>query len=290
MTAQVLLDPAARVSTLAEALPYIRVLRGARIVVKLGGESLEDPELATSIAGDLALLALVGARLVVVHGGGAQVSNEMSAAGIHPKFVAGLRVTDDAAMNIVRQVLIGSINADLVGRLARAGLHAVGLSGVDGGLLQTVKTRGPHGEDLGHVGRVARVDAALLLDLLDRGYTPVVASIGAADDGGFHNVNADAVASALATALDASKLIFLTNVEGLYRDLGDSGSLISEIAAAELQTMVADLSSGMRPKADATVEALASGVEKVHILDGRVEHALLLEIFTDAGCGTQVIP
>ncbi|MFN2525949.1 MAG: acetylglutamate kinase [Actinomycetota bacterium] len=290
MSAQVLLDPAARVSTLAEALPYIRMLRGARLVVKLGGESLEDPELATSLAEDLALLALVGARLVVVHGGGAQVSNQMAAAGIEPRFVAGLRVTDDAAMQIVRQVLIGTINADLVGRLSRAGLHAVGLSGIDGRLLETVQTKGPNGEDLGHVGRVERVDAAVLLDLLDRGYTPVLASIGADSDGTFHNVNADAVASAVASSLGASKLIFLTNVEGLYRDLGDSGSLISEIAAAELQTMVGDLSDGMRPKVHATIEALSSGVQKVHILDGRVEHALLLEIFTDAGCGTQVVP
>jgi acetylglutamate kinase len=284
------LDAAAtKAKVLAEALPYIRTYRGATVVVKVGGEALDEPHLAGMVAEDLALLALVGIRIVVVHGGGPQVSEAMSAAGVEPRFVGGLRVTGDDAIEVVRRVLVGSINPDLVARLNAAGLQAVGLSGADGGLFVVERVLGPGGEDLGHVGSVASVKTAVLDDLLGRGYTPVVATVGPDPSGRPMNVNADPAAGAIAAALGAAKLVYLTNVEGLYRDLGDAGSLLSEMKVGELDELLADLSQGMRPKAESAVGALRNGVGKVHILDGRIEHALLLEIFTDEGIGTQVM-
>jgi len=282
-------DAATKAKVLAEALPYIRTYRGATVVVKVGGEALDEPGLASMVADDLALLALVGIRIVVVHGGGPQVSEAMTSAGIEPRFVGGLRVTDDEAIEVVRRVLVGSINPDLVGRLNAAGLEAVGLSGSDGPLFEVEKTLGPRGEDLGHVGSVVSVNTHVLHDLLDRGYTPVVATVGPDEVGRPMNINADPAAGAIAAALEAAKLVYLTNVEGLYRDLGDAGSLLSEVKVSELSEMLPTLSEGMRPKAASAVDALRSGVGKVHILDGRVEHALLLEIFTDEGIGTQVM-
>jgi acetylglutamate kinase len=280
---------AGKAGTLIEALPYIRSYRGQTVVVKIGGEALDEAAKARVVAEDLALMALVGIRLVVVHGGGPQVSEAMQRAGISPKFVGGLRVTDDQSIELVRRVLIGSINADLVGRLSAAGLSAVGLSGGDGGLISAERTSGPAGEDIGRVGRVQSIDTQILSTLLEQGHTPVIASVAPGADGGPLNVNADEVAGAVAGALRAAKLVFLTNVEGLYRDLGDRGSMISELKVDELEAMVATLSDGMRPKASSAAGALRSGVGKVHILDGRTEHALLLEVFTDEGIGTQVI-
>lgn len=278
-----------KAETLIEALPYIRSYRNQVVVVKIGGAALDDERLARIVAEDLALMALVGIRLVVVHGGGPQVSEAMTDAGLESTFVGGLRVTDEKAMELVRRVLLGSINSALVGRLQASGLNPVGLSGSDGGLLEAERIGGPEGQDLGRVGGVVSVRPDLANSLLDDGYTPVVASIAPDGDGAPLNVNADAVAGAIAAALGATKLVFLTNVEGLYRDLGDAGSLVSELKLDELKSMVGDLSSGMRPKAEAAAAALASGVGKVHILDGRVEHALLLEVFTEEGIGTQVL-
>ncbi len=279
-----------KAQTLIEALPYIRSYRNQVVVVKVGGAALDEERLAALVTEDLALMALVGIRLVVVHGGGPQVTEAMSAAGIEAEFIGGLRVTDDAAMEVVQRVLLGSINSTLVGRLQSSGLNAVGLSGSDGGLISAERRAGPRGEDLGRVGGVGDVRPDLLLSLLDEDYTPVLASIAPGGDGEQLNVNADAVAGAVAAALSAAKLVFLTNVEGLYRDLGDSGSLVSELKLDELRGMLTDLSEGMRPKAEAAAAALERGVAKVHILDGRVEHALLLEIFTEEGIGTQVLP
>lgn len=275
--------------TLAEALPWIRRHHGATVVVKIGGEALEDPKQAASVAGDLALLALVGMRLVVVHGGGPQVSRAMDRAGIEPSFVGGLRVTTAESIDIVKSVLIGQINFELVGLLRSAGLAPVGLSGADGGLLTAEVTAGPGGEDIGMVGRVTGVNAALLDSLLENGYTPVVASIAPDADGGPLNVNADAAAGSIAGAMGASKLVYLTNIEGLYADLGAAGSLISGLQAEELRALLPGLSAGMRPKAASILHALDHGAGKAHIIDGRVEHALLLEVFTDEGVGTQVL-
>lgn len=283
-------DAADKAGVLVEALPYMRTYRGRTVVVKIGGLALDDPAMAALVAGDLALLAMVGIRLVVVHGGGPQISEAMSAAGLEPMFVDGLRVTDDPAVDVVRRVLMGSINPDLVARLNRFGLAAVGVAGSDGDVLSAMRTTGPRGQDLGRVGKIVEVEPRLLQTLLDQGFVPVVSSIAADPDGEPLNVNADEVAGAVAGALRASKLVYLTNVEGLYRDFGDEESLISELKAGELEGMLPELSEGMRPKALSAVGALRAGVDKVHMLDGRVEHALLLEIFTEDGIGTQVLP
>ena len=288
MTSRV--EAAAKAGVLIEALPYMRTYRGRTLVVKIGGQALDDPLLAGVVAEDLALLAMVGIRVVVVHGGGPQISDAMTTAGLEPTFVGGLRVTDAASMGLVRQVLVGTINAELVARLGRAGVPAVGVSGADGGVMVAEKTSGPRGEDLGRVGTITSIRTALLDSLLDQDYVPVLSSVAVDAHGEALNVNADAVAGAVAGALGAAKLVYLTNVEGLYRDLGAAESLVSELKAGELEAMAAELSDGMRPKAMSAVAALSAGVEKVHILDGRVEHALLLEIFTEDGIGTQVLP
>jgi acetylglutamate kinase len=276
--------------TLVEALPYIRSYRGQTVVVKIGGAALDQPALASLVAQDLALMALVGIRLVVVHGGGPQVSEAMANAGLQPRWVGGLRVTTEETMEVVRRVLVGSINGDLVAHLGDAGLSAVGLSGVDGNLIEARQLKGPGGEDIGRVGRVAHIRTEMLVSLLEVGHTPVIASVAPAADGAFLNINADSVAGAVAASLRAAKLVYLTNVEGMYRDLGDAGTLISELSLGELREMTAALSEGMQPKAASAIAALEEGVGKVHILDGRVEHALLLEVFTDEGIGTQVLP
>jgi acetylglutamate kinase len=279
-----------KVKVLTEALPYIRTYRGRTVVVKIGGEAIENDRAAVLLAEDLALLALVGIRLVVVHGGGPQVSRAMARAGITPQFVGGLRVTDVESIDMVRQVLIGTLNSEIVSRLCGAGLRAVGLNGADASLFEAERRVGPQGEDLGRVGRISTVRSELVETLLGHGYTPVVASVASGTDAGFYNVNADTAASALASSLGAAKLVYLTNVEGLYRDLGNSDSLVSELVLSELEAMLPSLSDGMRPKAEGAIDALSTGVGKVHILDGRTDHALLLEIFTSHGIGTQVLP
>lgn len=283
-------EAASKAGVLIEALPYIRSYRGQTLVVKIGGQALDDPQLASVVAEDLALLSIVGIRVVVVHGGGPQISEAMAAAGIRPTFVHGLRVTDESSMDLVRRVLVGTINADLVARLGRAGVHAVGISGGDGRVLLGEKKTGPEGQDLGRVGTIASIGTELIETLLARNYVPVLSSVAVDVDGSALNVNADEVAGAVAASLQAAKLVYLTNVEGLYRDLGAADSLVSELKAGELDAMLPELSEGMRPKASSAVAALRGGVEKVHILDGRVEHAVLLEIFTEDGIGTQVLP
>ena len=279
-----------KAQTLIEALPYIRCYRDRVVVVKLGGEALDDPALAARVADDLALLALVGVGVVVVHGGGPQITRALEAKGVAPLFRAGLRVTDDEAMEVVQQVLIGEINSDLVGRLNQSGLKAVGVSGIDASCMVATKQEAEGGPDLGRVGEVAAVDPGYILCLLEKGFTPVIASVAPSQDGTTLNVNADTAAAGVAAALAAEKLVFVTNVEGLYRDLGDRESLISELKGDDLAMLLPTLSSGMRPKAKAALHAIRAGVRKVHILDGRDEHALLLEIFTPDGIGTQVLP
>lgn len=276
--------------TLIEALPYIRSYHGSVVVVKLGGEPLDDHGLAAQVAEDIALLSLVGVRVVVVHGGGPQISRAMEQRGIEPRFLGGLRITDDASMELVQQVLIGEINSGLVRGLNGAGIPAVGMSGIDAGSMIAEKVAGPEGQDLGRVGRVVSVDPSYLHSILDGGFTPVVASIAPTREGLALNVNADAAAASVAAAVGAEKLVYVTNVEGLYRDFGDRDSLVSELKTDDLAALAPSLSSGMRPKAESALAALEAGVSKVHILDGRVEHALLLEIFTPEGIGTQVLP
>lgn len=285
MTSVTLAEAGRKAATLVEALPYIRGYRGSRVVVKVGGEALDDPDRGRTVAEDIALMALVGIDLVIVHGGGPQITRAMDAAGIESRFVDGLRITDPATIEIVSQVLTGSITPALVTRLNQAGARAVGLSGVDGALLRAE----PLDPRLGRVGRVTEVSQQILERLVADGYTPVVASLAPGPDGEPMNVNADEAAGAVAAALGASKLVYLTNVEGLYRDFGDAGSLTSEISSTDLEDLLPMLSAGMKPKAASAIAALNSGVGKVHILDGRVPHALLLEVFTDEGIGTQVV-
>lgn len=284
------MEASAKAQILIEALPFIRSYRDRTVVVKLGGQPLDDPVMAAKVAEDLALLALVGVDVVVVHGGGPQITRAMEARGVTARFTSGLRVTDDDSMEVVQQVLIGEINSGLVGRLNQAGLKAVGVSGIDACFMRAQKRPGDGGEDLGRVGDVVAVDPTYIDSLLAQGFTPVVASVAPSQDGITLNVNADAAAAAIACALHAEKLVFVTNVEGLYADLGDSASLISELKGDDLAALLPGLSAGMRPKAKAALQAIRAGVAKVHILDGRDDHALLLEIFTPEGIGTQVLP
>jgi len=275
----------AKAAILAEALPYIREFSGKTVVVKYGGNAMSDLEL---FAQDVVLMRLVGMKPVVVHGGGPQISDLMRRLGKEPVFVDGLRVTDEETVDIVRMALLGKVNREVVRAVNRHGPYAVGLSGEDAGLV-TVHQRDPR---LGFVGDVTRINTTVLDRQLAEEFIPVVASIGVDGDGQAYNVNADTVAGAIAEALRAEKLVYLTNVPGLYGDLHDEDSLISQITAAELDAMLASgaLSEGMVPKIRSCVSALRNGVGRAHLLDGRIPHALLLECFTRQGVGTMVVP
>ena len=269
---------------LTEAMPYIQQFSGETVVIKYGGSAMVDEALRTSFAGDVALLKLVGLRPVVVHGGGPHITRAMGQAGVEPQWVDGLRVTDAETIRVVQATLAGEINPDIVRMLSGQGAKAVGVTGIDGGLF-TARQRDP---DLGFVGEVTRVDPDLIEGMLDRGMVPVVAPLARGEDGNVYNLNADTAAGALATALEARKLIYLTDVEGLYRDLGDQDSLIQKMSATELKELLASesISAGMLPKLQSCVHALENGVGHAHILDGRMQHAVLLEVFTPEGIGT----
>ena len=281
-----------KAAILAEALPYIREFSGATVVIKFGGNAIHDAKgQDTAIdlfAEDVVLMRLVGMNPVVVHGGGPQISALMDRFGKKPEFVDGLRVTDAETMEIVRMALLGQVNRELVSAINRHGPFAVGVSGEDAGLL-TVQTRDPR---LGFVGDVTAVRPDVIHDLTRNECIPVVATLGVDDSGQVHNVNADAVAAAIAEALGAEKLVYLTNVPGIYRDFSDKTSLISEIDAAGLDALVQSgaVSEGMIPKIRSCIDAVAGGVRRAHILYGRLPHALLLEFFTRSGVGTMVMP
>lgn len=276
---------------LREALPWITRWSGHTVVVKVGGSvgrSETSGVMEASFAADIALLHLVGLHVVVVHGGGPQISHLADRLGLTSTFVDGRRVTDAAMLDAVRYVLLGQVNPQLVGLVSQAGAPAVGIAGTDGGLI----TARPADPALGYVGEVERVDPAVLRSLLADGVVPVVATVARGLDGQDYNVNADAVAGAIAVALDAHKLIYLTNVPGLYEAFGSGDShLLSEVAVDQLTTMVDDgtIVGGMIPKIASCIDALERGVDQAHLLDGRIEHALLLEIFTDAGVGTMIV-
>jgi acetylglutamate kinase len=276
-----------RVATLLEALPYIREFTGATIVVKYGGAAMVAPELKASFAGDIALLKLVGMNPVIVHGGGPDISRYSDRLGLEVRFVEGLRVTDEATMELVKMVLVGKVNKEIVAQLHVAGTPAVGLAGDDGRLIRATRS-GANGQDLGFVGRVESIDPTVLERLSD--FVPVVASVGVDADGQSYNINADTVAGALAAALRARKVIFLTDVEGIYRDPSDPGSVISEFDLAELDGMIHSgvIGGGMLPKLSAVRDALTGGVAAAHIVDGRVPHSVLMELFTEAGIGTKI--
>jgi len=276
----------AKAEVLVEALPFIRTFHGDTIVIKLGGSSLENAK--KNVLEDIVLLRYVGMKPVLVHGGGPEISSWQEKMGIEPKFIDGLRFTDEKSMDVVKMVLTGKVNPELVSALNSLGGQAVGMSGEDGPCLLVKPATGSRGEDLGLVGDVAQVNPDPLTALVARDYIPVVASIGLGYDGRSYNINADTVAAELAVALKARKLILLTDVEGVK---DPSGKLISEIVAHDVSARISDgtITDGMIPKARACVRALA-GVEKAHIIDGRVPHALLLELLTERGIGTMVVP
>lgn len=275
-------------SILVEALPYIQRFAGKSIVVKLGGAAI-DKELDRALAQDVLLLRSVGVRCVLVHGGGPQVNKVLSRVGIEPQFKNGLRVTDESTLEIVRMVLVGKINRDLVATINKEASEepvAVGVSGEDAGLLTVVAVD----PELGFVGDVSRVRAGLLTKLLDDGLAPVVATIGADVNGQAHNINADEAARAIAVAMGAEKIVYLTAAPGLLEDVSDEGSLVQRISSEELRERIQDesVSAGMIPKLRACADAVDGGVGTAHIIDGRVPHALLIELLTDRGIGTMI--
>jgi len=283
----------AKAATLTEALPWLERLHDRTVVIKYGGNAMVDDDLRRAFAKDIVFLRYAGLRPVVVHGGGPQISTMLERLDIASEFKGGLRVTSAETMDVVRMVLVGQVGRELVGLLNQHGPLAVGLSGEDAGLFTAERTGTVvDGEtvDLGLVGDVVDVRPEAVLDLIEAGRIPVVSSV-APDHGGLvHNVNADTAASSLAVALGAEKLVVLTDVEGLYADWPASDEVVSEIRAKELDAMLPDLASGMIPKMDACLRAVRGGVARAHVLDGRVPHALLLEVFTDDGIGTMVLP
>jgi len=275
--------------TLLEALPYIREFHGRTVVIKYGGAAMNDPELREDFARDVVLLKYVGMNPIVVHGGGPEITRYMERLDLPVEFVGGLRVSDEATVEVAKMVLVGKVNKDIVQRLNRHGQPGVGLSGDDGQLFRVSTMEGPGGEDIGYVGKIERVNAGVIEHIAED-YIPVIASVGADRSGRSHNVNADEAAAAVARALGAYKIMFLTDVPGWLHDPADPGSVISEAGADEVEAALAATAGGMRPKLQACLDAIHGGVSFAHIVDGRVPHSLLLELFTDAGQGTKIRP
>jgi acetylglutamate kinase len=282
-----------KAAILAEALPWLQRFHGRIVVVKYGGNAMIDEELKQAFAQDMVFLRLAGIHPVVVHGGGPQISAMLTRLGLPGEFRGGLRVTTPETIDVVRMVLVGQVGRELVGLINQHGPYAVGLSGEDAGLFTAEKRTalvGGEVVDIGLVGDVVEVSPDAVLDIVRAGRIPVVAGIAPDVDGQVYNINADSAAAALAAALDAAKLVVLTDVEGLYANYPDPESLISELTAAELEPMLPALESGMAPKMEACLRAVRGGVGQAHVIDGRVPHAVLLEVFTHEGVGTMVIP
>jgi acetylglutamate kinase len=276
------------VATLLEALPYIRQFHGETVVIKYGGAAMTDPQLKEEFARDVVLLKYVGMNPVVVHGGGPDITRYMERLGMEVRFVEGLRVSDEATVEVAKMVLVGKQNKDIVLRLNRHGQPAVGLCG-DDGMLFTVKKQLAGETDIGFVGEIERVDVDVLNHIAED-YIPVVASVGADAEGSSYNVNADAAAGAVAAALGAFKVVFLTDIEGWLADPADPATRISQATGAEVRERLGGVQGGMRPKLEACLQALQGGVANAHIVDGRKPHSLLLELFTDEGIGTKLWP
>lgn len=274
---------AGKAELLCEALPWINKMSGKTFVIKYGGSAMEDPELCRQVVADIEMLKLMGVRIVLVHGGGKAINAMLKRLDVPVKFKDGLRVTDDETMEAVQEVLVGHVNQQLVWALNEYGHNAVGISGADG---KTLKAE-PVDPDLGRVGRIREVDTNLINTILDDGYIPVVATVGCGPDG-FYNINADVAADKIAEAMGADKLIYLTDVDGLFRDFSDEDSLVAQLTRTEIHELLESgtLDGGMIPKIRSVAEALDAGVSEVVILNGTYPHSLLLEIFTDAGCGT----
>ncbi len=282
-----------KASVLAEAMPWLLRFRGATVVVKYGGHAMVDEELQRDFARDITFLRLAGLRPVVVHGGGPQITEMLTRLNVPTEFVRGYRVTSPEALDVVRMVLTGQVQRHLVAHINSHGPFAVGVSGEDAGLFTAVPAVVEvDGDvvDIGAVGAIVNVDCSLIESLLDNGMIPVVSSLARGQEGHSYNINADEAAAALAVALGASKLIVLTDVEGLFARWPDPDSVIAQINVTNLEQMLPDLEHGMVPKAAACVDAVLGGVPQAHIIDGRLSHALLLEVFTDSGIGTMVLP
>lgn len=278
-----------KAQVLIEALPYIQRFNGKTIVVKYGGSAMVDAELQKNVIKDVALLKLVGFRPIIVHGGGKEISTWVKKAGMEPKFINGLRVTDEQTMEIAEMVL-GKVNKRLVQMMQSLGVNAVGISGKDGATLRVTKKLS-NGQDIGFVGEVEYVDTVLIDTLLDNNFVPVICPIGIDDQYQNYNINADDAACAIARAMEAEKLAFLTDIEGVYRDPLNPDSLISELGITEAKELLGsgNVGGGMLPKIQNCIDAIENGVSRVHILDGRIAHCLLLEFFTNKGIGTAIL-
>ena len=290
--------PEDKAAILVEALPYIQEFYGKTIVIKYGGNAMINEDLKEKVMQDVALMKYVGIRPVIVHGGGPEITGFLKKIGKQSSFVAGLRVTDEETVEIAEMVLDGKVNSEIVNLLNRRGVKAVGLSGKDAGLIKARKKLATVYEgdesrqvDIGYVGEVAAVDSGIIEDLLDQDYVPVIAPIGVGDDGESYNINADYVAAEIAGALEAEKLLLLTDVEGIYKDFQDKGTFISSLHLPEARQYIKEgiIAGGMIPKVEACLSALEKGTGKTHIIDGRLDHSILLEIFTPQGIGTQVV-
>jgi acetylglutamate kinase len=279
--------PPRDITTLLEALPYIREFHGQTVVIKYGGAAMVDNALREEFARDVVLLKYVGMNPIVVHGGGPEITSYMERLDLPVQFVDGLRVSDAATVEVAKMVLVGKVNKDIVLRLGRHGQPAVGLCGDDGLLFRASRQAAPSGQDIGFVGKIERVDVDVLMHIA-QDYIPVVASVGADREGNSYNINADEAAGAVARALGAYKIMFLTDVAGWLRDPADPDSVISEAGADEVTDALPGTAGGMRPKLQACLDAIQGGVSFAHIVDGRVPHSLLLELFTDAGQGTKI--
>jgi acetylglutamate kinase len=277
------------VGTLLEALPYIREFHGRTVVIKYGGAAMNDPALREDFARDVVLLKYVGMNPIVVHGGGPEITAYMERLNLPVEFVGGLRVSDEATVEVAKMVLVGKVNKDIVLRINRHGQPAVGLCGDDGLLFRVDTMEGPGGEDIGYVGKIEKVNIGVITHIAED-YIPVIASIGADRNGRSHNVNADEAAAAVARALGAYKLMFLTDVPGWLSDPDNPDSVVSETGADEVEAALDRIAGGMRPKLQACLDAIHGGVSYAHIVDGRVPHSVLLELFTDAGQGTKIRP
>jgi acetylglutamate kinase len=286
------MDNSERAAILVQALPYIRKFRGKTIVVKYGGNAMINQELKGAVIQDIVLMASVGIRTVLVHGGGPEIDALLKKIGKESRFVQGLRYTDEETMETVQMVLCGKVNKDIVALIQEAGGQALGLCGIDGAMLKARRLKGEGGEDLGLVGEIEEVDTSLLRATLDSGVIPVLSSVayGLGDDAGALNVNADTAAAKVAAAMKAEKLILMTDVQGILRDLKDPASLVRSASLAELEGLKREgvVSKGMIPKADCCAVALNGGVRQAHIIDGRLFHAILIELFTDGGIGTMI--
>ncbi len=279
-------SPEQRTEALIEALPYIQQFRGSVVVVKFGGNAMIDPDLSRTFAEDIVLLRSVGLKPVVVHGGGPQIGELLARLGKESEFKNGLRVTDAETLDVARMVLVGKVGRDIVGQINIHGAYAVGMSGEDGGLITVV----PRDPELGFVGDIVKVDTGLIERLLAEDLIPVVSSIGSDGNGQAYNINADTAAGALAGALDAEKVVYLTDVPGLLTDIDDPTSLVASATVPELRAFIADgtIAGGMVPKVDSCIEAVEAGATAAHMLDGRRPHVLLLELFTNSGIGTKI--